>query len=206
MDEKQAIAQLKRGDPGGLEVLVRLYQLPALRAAALIVGDPAVAEDIVQNAFLRAGERIAQFDEQRPFKPWFLRSVVYDAIKAAKRDRRFISLDDEEENAIRIDLADPSPLPEELVESREFTRAVWRALEQLPPHQRAAIVLRYYLDMREDEMGKELQSPTGTIKWWLHDARRRLAKLLRSSAEPEAPFPSENPPHSRYVGKSGGKR
>jgi len=132
--------------------------------------------------------------------------VVYDAIKAAKRDRRFISLDDEEENAIRIDLADPSPLPEELVESREFTRAVWRALEQLPPHQRAAIVLRYYLDMREDEMGKELQSPTGTIKWWLHDARRRLAKLLRSSAEPEAPFPSENPPHSRYVGKSGGKR
>jgi len=69
VDEKQAIALLKCGDPAGLEELVKLYQLRAVRAAALITGDRALAEDIVQSAFIRTADRIGQFDSQRPFGP-----------------------------------------------------------------------------------------------------------------------------------------
>ena len=57
----------------------------AIRAAYLIVRDRALAEDLVQTAFLRAYDRIGQFDPSRPFAPWFLRSVVNDAVKAAMR-------------------------------------------------------------------------------------------------------------------------
>jgi RNA polymerase sigma-70 factor, ECF subfamily len=133
VDEKQAIALLKNGDPDGLETLVNLFQLQAIRAACLIVDDQAQAEDIVQNAFLRAAERINQFDDQRPFGPWFLRSVVHDALKALERQKRSISLEANEELATSI-LFDPAPLPEEIVETKEIREAVWLALKQLPPN------------------------------------------------------------------------
>jgi RNA polymerase sigma-70 factor (ECF subfamily) len=182
MDEKQAISRLKQGDPNGLEALVGLFQLQALRAASLITGDCPLAEDIVQNAFLRAAERIGQFDAERRFGPWFLQIVVNDAIKAAQFQKRRVSLDDEEHGET-IGLADPAPLPEKLVETKETRQVVWRALGKLPPDQRAAIVMRYYLGMSEDEMTDELDRPAGTVKWRLHDARRRLEDLLRRSLD-----------------------
>jgi len=186
VEEKQAIALLKCGDPAGLELLVNLHQLQAVRAAALITGDRALAEDIVQGAFIRAAERIGQFDSQRTFGPWFLRSVVHDAIKAANRQKRQVSLDDEVQEGLAL-LVDPALLPEERVESAETSQAVWRALESLPPNQRAAVVLRYYLGMGEHEMAVELRSPAGTVKWWLHAARKRLEKLLRPFRPSAAP-------------------
>jgi RNA polymerase sigma-70 factor (ECF subfamily) len=189
VDEKQAVERLRRGDPAGLEALVRLYQVQAVRAACLIAGDRALAEDIVQNAFIRAGERIGQFDARRPFGPWFLRGVVRDAIKAARRERRFIPLDPDD-GGEPLNLADPAPLPEEAVEAAETIRAVRRALEQLSPNQRAAVVLRYYLGMSEDEMTIRMQSRTGTVKWRLHAARKNLGRLLhlfRPSEPPSTP-------------------
>jgi RNA polymerase sigma-70 factor (ECF subfamily) len=86
MEERQAIARLQRGDIGGLEVLVKQYQVQAVQTACLIVQDKALAEDIVQNAFITVAEKIHQFDSQKPFAPWFLRSVVNASIKAAKHN------------------------------------------------------------------------------------------------------------------------
>jgi len=205
MDEKQAIARLKRGDPGGLEVLVHLYQLQAVRAAGLILGDRLLAEDIVQSAFIRAGERIGQFDSQRPFGPWFLRSVVHAAIKGANRQKRFTSLD-VDENEGNFDLVDPAPLPEELVETQETRQAVQRALDRLPPNQRAAIVMRYYLGMSEAEMTEALHGPAGTVKWWLHAARQRLGRLLQPIQSPEPPVRTKSQPRPARARESGRKQ
>jgi len=181
MEEQEAIARLKRGDIGGLEGLVRKYQVRAVRTAYLVVGDRALAEDIVQAAFLRAYERIGQFDAGRPFGPWFLRSVVNDAVKAAARRQRQVPLETSpqgEETSPADLLADPDPGPADLVEAAEIRQAVWAALGQLPPSQRATIVLRYYLDLSEAEMADELACPPGTVKWRLHAARKRLRTLL----------------------------
>jgi len=130
MEEQEAIARLKRGDIGGLEALVRRYQVRAVRTAYLITHDRALAEDIVQAAFLRAYERIGQFDAGRSFGPWFLRSVVNDAVKAAARRKRQVSLkaSPEGEGASLADLlADPAPGPDDLVEAAELRRIVWDA-------------------------------------------------------------------------------
>jgi RNA polymerase sigma-70 factor, ECF subfamily len=185
VDERQAIESLKQGQVAGLETLVALYQLRALRAAYLIVRDRALAEDLVQTAFLRAYDRIAQFDLARPFGPWFLRSVVNDAIKAAARQARLTSVDadyDEDEAsdtaALAQRLADPAPGPEDQAERREMREAVWQALGRLSPAQRGAVVLRYYLDLSESEMAARLERSPGTIKWTLHAARERLRGLL----------------------------
>jgi RNA polymerase sigma-70 factor (ECF subfamily) len=205
MDEKQTITRLKLGDLSALEVLVDLHQIKAVRTVFLIVGDRALAEDIVQNAFIRAADKIEQFDSQRQFEPWFLRSVVNDAIKAAKRQKRWVSLDSEGSEG-EFDILDPAALPEELVETQETSQAIWRALQRLSPKQRSAIVLRYYLGMAEAEMAIKMGSPAGTIKYWLHTARQHLKKLLHAfrSAEPE-PTP-QNQLISKIESEKGDKR
>lgn len=176
MHERQIIARLRDGDIDALEPLVRQYQTRAVRAATLITHDRALAEDLVQAAFIRAYERIHQFDPARPFGPWFLRSVANDAVKAVTRRAPQPSLDqDALDPAI---LADPAPIPDELVERAETHAAVWDALAQLPPEQRAALVLRYYLGLTDAEIAREQDAPPGTVKWRLHQARERLRKLL----------------------------
>ncbi len=90
MDEQRAIQQLKTGDIGGLEVLVSLYQVRAVRAAFLITRDAALAEDAVQEAFLQIYRSIRHFDQDRPFAAWFMRSVVNACLKAAQKTARQI--------------------------------------------------------------------------------------------------------------------
>jgi len=182
MEEAEAIARLKQGDAGGLAMLVRRYQSPALRAACLITRDLALAEDIVQAAFVRACERIGQFDARRPFGPWFLRSVVNDAVKAASRGQRWVSLDEayESQEALALGawLADPTPGPEELALQAELRETIRAALERLSPAERAVIVLRYYLAASEREMAQALACPPGTVKSRLNAARGRLRRWL----------------------------
>ncbi len=182
MDERTAIERLKRGDPGGLESLVRVHQVRAVRAAYLICRDRPLAEDVVQNAFVKAYERIETFDERRPFGPWFTRMVVNDAIKTASRRERTTRYENASPDSL---LEDPNASPHRLLEEVEERRRVWAALAKLPPAQRAAIVQRYYLGMSEDEMAGEGNSPPGTIKWRLHAARKRLSKLLRPQLRQE---------------------
>jgi RNA polymerase sigma-70 factor (ECF subfamily) len=177
MEEQQAIARLKQGDLAGLEALVGQHQALAVHTAYLIVADRYLAEDIVQSAFLKAAEKIGQFEAQRPFRPWFLRIVVNDCIKAARRRQRNVSLE-ESSDALLSWLTDPAPGPEETTETEELKRDVWNALRQLSPEQRAVIVQRHFLEMDEAEMARELQRPPSTVRWWLHAGRKRLKDLL----------------------------
>jgi RNA polymerase sigma-70 factor, ECF subfamily len=181
MEEHIAITRLQQGDINGLAALVRIYQLRALRAAYLITQDRALAEDLVQNAFLRAYERIHQFDPQRPFGPWFLRSVTRDAVKAAMRRARDVPLaqviHDQQQTEAEI-AVDAGLGPEALWEQAETRNEVWAALGALSPSQREAIVQRYYLHLSEAEMADTMGCPRGTIKSRLSTARERLRALL----------------------------
>jgi RNA polymerase sigma-70 factor (ECF subfamily) len=182
MEEHTAITRLQQGDISGLAALVCIYQLRALRAAYLITQDRALAEDVVQNAFVRAYERIHQFDARRPFGPWFLRSVTREAVKAAMRRARDMPLEhviyaDEQTEA---DVAAHAELnPEALWEQAETRNEVWTALRALTPMQREVVVQRYYLNLSEAEMADRIGCPSGTIKSRLYVARERLRTLLR---------------------------
>ncbi len=186
MDEQGAIASLKNGNTSGLAVLVRLHQVKAVHAALLIVNDRGMAEEIVQEAFLRAYCTIAQFDDRRPFGPWFLRSVIHASLKTAAKQKRERSIEEAQDlNAYTSWLTDPSLTPQEIMESAEQRDAIWQALMKLTPQQRAAIVLRYFLEEGESEMIQHLDRPLTTIKWWLYSARQRLRKELAPSIRRE---------------------
>ena len=180
LEEKLAIARLKQGDLDGMETLVKRYQVQAVSAAFLVVRDLKHAEDIVQDAFIRAAEKIDQFDESRPFGAWFLRSVINASVKATKRQKRFVPLDDEETSQIADWLVDPDPRPELIVESEETRKMVWKALGELSAEQRSIIIMRHFLEMSETEMTLELDRPLTTIRWRLKTARNQLRSILQS--------------------------
>ncbi len=175
MEESEAIDRLQQGDISGLEELVQRYYIHAVRTAYLITRDHAIAEDIVQSAFLRAYERIDQFQAGRSFEPWFIRSVVNDALMLERGKRSTPdSLSESEANL----LPGYDPTLDEMLLRAETSEALWATLGKLSINQRAVIVMRYYLDMSEVEMASELDCPPGTVKSRLHAARHRLRQLL----------------------------
>ena len=183
MKDDQAVARLKQGDQGSMEVLVSRYYLPAVRAAYLILQDKGLAEDVVQNSFVCLSDTIRQFDLNRPFGPWFLRCVVNAAINTSHRENRLVSLDQMEDDgdfsAVNW-LCQQADGPAEQVEAAEKRQAIRQALEKLNPRQRAAVVMRYYLELSESEMAEEFDCPKSSLKWWLHSARVRLRQLLQA--------------------------
>jgi RNA polymerase sigma-70 factor, ECF subfamily len=183
--ERAAVQRLKSGDIGGLEELVRRYQVQALKAAYLVTRDRHLAEDVVQASFVRAYERIVQFDSHRSFGPWFLRSVVNAATKAAVQQGRVVGYD-EHVDAWALNSAAPQGGsrhdPEAMFEQAETRRELADALWRLSHNQRASIVLRYFLDLSEAEMAEHLTAPPGTIKRWLYEGRHRLKGFLTSNS------------------------
>ena len=178
MDEKQAIQRLKNGDIDGLKFLVARHQVKAVRTAYLITRDVGLAEEIVQEAFIRAFRAVPGFDVSRPFEPWFLRSVVNAAVKMMQRSARQVQVGDEADESLFAELAARIESIEEQVDSMEIQRQVWDAMNRLSPRQRAVVVQKYFLDMGEKEIAANDGIATGTVKWMLHAARKRLRKWL----------------------------
>ena len=179
MEDVQAIRRLKGGDIGGLECLIARYQAKALRTAFLITHDEPLAEDVVQDAFVRFYQRAGYFDEARPFEPYFLRSVVNAALNCIEREKKARPFTEGDTSELESLLKEAATVEEQL----EFNALKWQILEvlaELPPRQRAVIIQRYYLEMSEREMSEALDSPPGTVKWLLNAARTRLRSLLVS--------------------------
>ena len=187
MDDAEAIRLLKGGDIGGLAALVRRHQVRAVRAAFLITNDKPMAEDIVQDTFLRIYRRIRsnarEFDETLPFEAYLMRSVVNGSLNALRAQRRLASLDDIPDPV--DDLLARAASVETEIEQEQVRSEVLTAVASLGPKQRAVIVQRYYLGMSEREMALALEAPRGTIKWLLSTARDRLRTLLRPGRSQE---------------------
>ena len=183
MDEKQAVQRLKLGDISGLELLVARHQVKAVRTAYLITRELGLAEDIVQESFLRVFRSAKSFDETRPFEPWFLRSVVNASVKMMQRSAQQVQAGDDVDESLFAELVSRVESVEEQVESIEIQNRIWAAMERLSPRQRAVIVQRYFLEMSEKEMATESGAAPGTIKWLLNAARERLRYLLAGRSE-----------------------
>src|SRR4030095_3245656 len=109
--------------------------------------------------------------------------VVNDALKASRRQKRHVSLEEFDERTRQMAewLIHPDSQPEQLLEQKELRENILRAIQSLPPEQRAVVVMRYFLEMSEAELSSKMDRPLSTIKWWLRDARKRLNDLMDNS-------------------------
>ncbi len=160
--------EAQRGSAAALEQLFRAHWGRAYRAALLVVGDAAAAEDIAQESFLAAVRALDRFDRRRPFGPWLHRIVVNRAIDwgRARALRRELGLDGVAEPAG----AQPA--------EGERTEEIAGALAGLVPEQRAVIVLRYLLDYTPGEIAELLDLPRGTVNSRLRRGLDRLGEEL----------------------------
>ena len=165
MSERAWIRGAQRGSVDDLERLFREHWPRALRAARLVTGDAAAAEDIAQEAFLAAVRALDRFDRRRPFGPWLHRIVVNRAIDWARA--RTLRGEVEADDTLAADPDPPAELPQ-----------LVRALAALPPEQRAVIVLRYVLDYTPGEIAELLDLPRGTVNSRL---RRGLDRMKRDA-------------------------
>jgi RNA polymerase sigma-70 factor (ECF subfamily) len=166
--ERALVRDAQRGSAHALEQLFRSHWPRAHRAALLVVGDPAAAEDIAQEGFLAAVRALDRFDRSRPFGPWLHRIVVNRAIDWARARslRRELGMDDA-----------PEPVaPERERADRADELAV--ALAELGPEHRAVIVLRYLLDYTPGEIAELLELPRGTVNSRLRRGLDRLEEVL----------------------------
>jgi RNA polymerase sigma-70 factor (ECF subfamily) len=163
VSERAWIRGAQRGSVADLERLFREHWPRAHRAALLVTGDAAAAEDIAQEAFLAAVRNLDRFDRRRPFAPWLHRIVVNRAIDwtRARRLRAEIELGDS--------LSAP-PLP-------EGDGTTLGRIADLAPEHRAVVVLRYVLEYTPGEIAELLDLPRGTVNSRLRRGLDRLKEL-----------------------------
>jgi RNA polymerase sigma-70 factor, ECF subfamily len=176
-DEAQTIARSAEGDPGAFGVLVGRYQEVVFRAAYLIVRDAGAAEDVAQEAFIRAYRQLRTFRQGEPFRPWLLRIVTNLALNEVRaRGRRAGLL----ARVASMTGRDPTPAPHTQVEAGDDASALLRAIGELPEDDRVVLHLRYFLELPEREIAAAIGKPPGTVKSRLHRAGKRLRAVVET--------------------------
>jgi len=137
-----------------IEELYRNHVIGARRLAFLLTGDHADAEDLVQDAFVRVAVRLGDLRDPAKFPTYLNRTLVTMAASRFRRRKR-------EQNALKRSSASAAIKFEAITESNDL---VWQSLLSLPPRQRAALVLRFYLDLTEEQTADALGCPRGTVK------------------------------------------
>jgi RNA polymerase sigma-70 factor (ECF subfamily) len=169
----QVIARWRNGDRDAFEEVVDRYGLQLLRTARLILRDEALAEDAIQETFLKAWQRIGSLRDEDP-GPWLTRIAMNESISTYRRRHRFQALT---ERFGRLGGGQRGV-------SSEARLDLVRALDQLTVEQRAAVALHYYQDLSVEDTARLLKVPVDTMKSRLKTALHRLRVLTGSEEAP----------------------
>ncbi|QHS23981.1 RNA polymerase sigma factor SigW [Virgibacillus sp. MSP4-1] len=180
---KQKVRQVKKGDQSAFEDIVNFYQNKVIQICYRMLGNLHEAEDIAQEAFVRAYTNIQSFDEKRKFSTWLYRIATNLSIDRIRKRKPDFYLDAEvkgtEGLTMYSQLSMDEPLPEEKVESMELNDYIQRQILSLPEKYRSVISLRYVDDLSLQEISEALEMPMGTVKTRIHRGREALRKKLR---------------------------
>lgn len=171
------MAQALAGSQSAFEQILRRYQRPVISLLFRLTGDAALAEDLAQDAFVKAFRNLAAFDPKRRLSSWLFRIAHNTGIDALRKARPItVEIDSAEPMAFLA--AAPSADP---VERRALGRAIARALAELRPDQRTAVVLRYEQGLSFDDIGQVLNIPEATARSHVHRARKDLMRLITAA-------------------------
>lgn len=169
---RELIRRARRDDAAAWEALVHAHQAPVFRLAYLILGNAADAEEIAQDAFVRAYLALADFDAERPFRPWILQITRNLARNRRRRIGRHWA------NLKRWWQQQPAPPDQKPFADRTHSQLLWQAVRQLKPAWQEVIYLRYFLQLSEAETAAALDIAPGTVKSRLHRALAALKRII----------------------------
>jgi RNA polymerase sigma-70 factor (ECF subfamily) len=172
--DRDLILRANRGETEAFGELVRRTQTAVYNVCYRLLGERREAEDLTQETFIRAWERLHTFDVERPFLPWIRRvaaNLCLNRISASAPDGP--ELDEER------DETQPGSAPGQLVEQRHQAERIRAALVSLPARYRIAIELRHFQELSYEEMAAALNRPLSDVKSDLFRARKLLAEKLK---------------------------
>lgn len=171
--DRALVQRFRRGEHEAFSELVQRYQRPVYQAAFWVLRRPDDASDVAQTVFLKAAERIDDYDPRFKFFSWIYRIAVNEALDLQRRRGHEEPLDEDAE------LPDHDrPGPEALLAQAQRERALRAALRRLSANDRAVITMRHFQDMGYAEIAEVLEIDEKTVKSRLFDARQRLRGLL----------------------------
>jgi RNA polymerase sigma-70 factor, ECF subfamily len=176
-DERALLGRVQAGDSGAFDLLVQRYLPKARLVARRLMQNPDDADDLVQEAFLRALERIATFDISRAFDPWFTRLLVNLGTDWQRK-----------QTVRRTESHDPETFPggsrpDRETERSELRSSLQRAMDQLPDRQRLIVTLFELDGHSTEEVAEMLHITQATVRWHLHQARKALREMLKGWME-----------------------
>ena len=179
--DKQLITDYLKGDEESLELLIQSYLKPIYSFVYRYTGSTQDAEDVTQESFVKVWRNLKKFDQQKSFKTWIFAIAKNTALDHLKKKKAipFSYFENEEGGNMIIDtLADPAPLPDELLEKVGMAQILTSAMEKLSPKYRMVLFLRYNDHFTFREIGESLGEPLHTVKSRHRRALVQLKELL----------------------------
>jgi RNA polymerase sigma-70 factor, ECF subfamily len=185
LSDEEIVRRVRAGDTGLFEILMRRHNQRLYRAARAIVRDDAEAEDVTQEAWVRAYTHLEQFAGRAAVSTWLTRIAVHEAIGRVRRRGRLVPLDADTAGEETM-TPGPSTDVAERAAARELGRILEAAIDALPAPFRTVLVLRTVEEMSTADTAAVLDLPEETVKTRLHRARARLRGELERSLDDAA--------------------
>ncbi|MBR1456318.1 MAG: sigma-70 family RNA polymerase sigma factor [Oscillospiraceae bacterium] len=180
--EAAVIRRVTEGDVNAFEDLVAAYEKNVYNLALRMTGNAQDAEDMAQEAFIKAYNSLPNFRGDSKFSVWLYRIVSNVCLDFLRRQNRrpasSLSVEDEDGEETQMDVPDESQSPELLLERRLTREAVQRGLQALPDEQRQILLLREIQGLSYEEIGLALDLEAGTVKSRIFRARKKLCAFL----------------------------
>lgn len=177
----EAIAELRRGDPGALAAVIARYQHRLYRYLLRLAREPAAAEDLFQQTWLRVMEKIGRYDTRRSFEAWLFsvaHNIAMDFWRAKRGESLDVATDSEDPPAARLAAGQPDALAQLL----DFERGAMLAacMQELPAIHREVLTLRFEEDMKLEEIAEVAGIPLSTVKSRLRRALEGMRVVLET--------------------------
>jgi RNA polymerase sigma-70 factor (ECF subfamily) len=182
-DDSNLVRRARGGDLTAFSALVERHRAVVYRVAARMVGADD-ADDVTQEAFLRAFHRLDRFRGDSPFHSWLLRiahNAALDTLNRRQRDPLPHGETSDDDQPYRDAVSATSKTPADALEARERRTRLEHKLEGLKPAHRAVLVLRDLEGLPYDEIADVTETPLGSVKGRLHRARAELIEILRTN-------------------------
>jgi RNA polymerase sigma-70 factor, ECF subfamily len=170
--DPDVLRRAQRGDERAFALILRAYETPIFNYVYRIVGDRALAEDLTQDVFVRVFQALPRFSLRCKFTTWLFqvtKNRVLDELRAReRRPHAVIAIED----APRLEIVDPP------VERLETVEALWRAVRDLNPDLKMALLLRDIAGMPYNEIADSLEITLATVKWRIFKAREEVQQAL----------------------------
>jgi len=202
LSDEEVVERVLAGDTALYEVVMRRYNTRLYRVTRAILKNDGEAEDVMQDAYVRAFQHLGQFEGRAKFSTWLTRIAVHEALARARKAKRFEDWDDMNESMQNEIAATPQTSnPESETASVEMSKILEQAIESLPQQYRTVVMMRDVEEMTTAETAECLSLTEENVKVRLHRAHGMLRKELYQTARISAAdaFPFHAPRCDRVV-------